>query len=78
MPFEVLSLCPQLPDDCWTKIIDYFTEKHGLRAAKMLRKYARISRIFSRRAREHPDNNPPPMILDWGGVLRSSLPDMAD
>ena len=78
MQFEVPSLCPQLPDDCWTKIIDYFTEKHGLRAAKMLRKYARISRIFSRRAREHPDNNPPPMILDWGAVLRSSLPDMAD
>ena len=28
-----------------------------LRAAKMLRKTARVSRIFAQHAREHPDNN---------------------
>ncbi len=72
MHFEAFSRCARssLTDDCWTKIIDYFTEKHGLRAAKMLRKYARVSRIFLRRAREHPDNNPPPML----GKLLCTMP----
>ena len=33
---------------------------HGLRAAKMLRKVARVSRMFAWHAKYHPDNNP-----DW-------------
>ena len=50
---------PQLPDDIWLSIIAINVVCHGLRAAKALRKQARVSSVFARAAREHPDNNAP-------------------
>ena len=50
---------PQLPDDIWLSIIAINVACHGLRAAKALRKQARVSSVFARAAREHPDNNAP-------------------
>ena len=47
--------CPELPEDAWHTIIESFVDMHALRAAKMLRKYARISHVWWSRAREHPD-----------------------
>ena len=50
----------ELPEDVWTIVIATFTAKHGLRAAKMLRKVARVSRLFALHAAAHPDNRLPP------------------
>ena len=49
----------QLPDDIWLSIIAINVELDGLRAAKSLRKQARVSTVFARAARDHPDNNVP-------------------
>ena len=51
--------CSELPFDAWDIIIQYFKQIHGLRAAKMLRKFARVSQYFAAEARHHPDNNVP-------------------
>ena len=48
---------PELPDALWELIIDFFELSHTIRAAKELRKIARVSRIFGYRARIHEDNN---------------------
>ena len=54
------SVCAELPEDIWAIVIAIFTAKHGLRAAKMLRKVARVSRLFALHAAAHPDNRLPP------------------
>ena len=54
------AACAELPEDVWTIVINTFTAKHGLRAAKMLRKVARVSRLFALHAAAHPDNRLPP------------------
>lgn len=54
------AACAELPEDVWTIVINTFTAKHGLRAAKMLRKVARVSRLFALHAAAHPDNSLPP------------------
>ena len=41
-------------------VIDKVMEVEGICAAKQLRSMARVSTIFARAARSHPDNNPPP------------------
>jgi len=56
----VSAACAELPEDVWTIVINTFTAKHGLRAAKMLRKVARVSRLFALHAAAHPDNSLPP------------------
>ena len=38
-------------------VIDEVKDMHGLRAAKELRKIARVMTLFAREARSHPDNN---------------------
>jgi hypothetical protein len=43
-------------------IIHEFVDMHGLRAAKMLRKFARVSRQFAWHANYHPDNS---LIAYW-------------
>ena len=43
----------------WLLIIEHVTARNGLRAAKELRKHARVSTIFAAMARAHPDNNAP-------------------
>lgn len=48
--------CAELPDDIWLQIIKVIEVANGLRAAKVLRKTARVSRIFAHVARTHPDN----------------------
>ena len=50
---------PDLPDDPWLRIIELLADNAGLRAGKMLRQMARVSRVFAQAAREHPDNNLP-------------------
>ena len=57
---NVSAACAELPEDVWTIVINTFTAKHGLRAAKMLRKVARVSRLFALHAAAHPDNRLPP------------------
>ena len=57
---NVSAACAELPEDVWTIVIATFTAKHGLRAAKMLRKVARVSRLFALHAAAHPDNRLPP------------------
>ena len=47
---------PILPDVLWELILDFFEHSHTIRAAKELRKIARVSRIFAYRARIHEDN----------------------
>ena len=48
-----------LPDDFWRMVIDKVCELEGLCAAKQLRSYARVSKLFARAAKRHPDNNAP-------------------
>jgi len=50
------SGCCELSDDLWMEIIGHMSSMHGLCAAKHLRAYARVSRIFYLMARQHPDN----------------------
>ena len=57
---NVSAACAELPEDIWAIVIAIFTAKHGLRAAKMLRKVARVSRLFALHAAAHPDNRLPP------------------
>ena len=52
----VPSGCPDLPDDVWLMVIDDLKDMHGLRAAKELRKIARVMKLFAHEARSHPDN----------------------
>lgn len=47
---------PELHDVLWELILDFFELSHTIRAAKELRKIARVSRIFAYRARIHEDN----------------------
>ena len=47
---------PELPDVLWELVLDFFEHSHTIRAAKELRKIARVSRIFAYRARIHEDN----------------------
>ena len=59
--YSVRILCEPLCS-AWDIIIQYFKQIHGLRrAAKMLRKFARVSQYFAAEARHHPDNNVPPV-----------------
>lgn len=37
-------------------VIDDLKDMHGLRAAKELRKIARVMKLFAHEARSHPDN----------------------
>ena len=53
------SACTPLPDEMWDIILAVFAEGHGIRAAKELRKVARVSRVFASAARTHPDNCSP-------------------
>ena len=55
--------CPDLPTDIWTLIIEQFVEMHGLRAAKMLRKFARVSHVWWSHTRTHEDNRIPKVRL---------------
>ena len=55
------SMCPVLPHDLWSVILDFLVCTSGLRAGKELRKIARVSHIFAHRARHHPDN----IIPEW-------------
>ena len=55
------STCPRLPDELWSIIVDFLACTSGLRAAKQLRKVARVSKLFALRARLHPDN----IIPEW-------------
>ena len=48
--------CPDLPDEIWLKVVNHLKDMHGLRAAKELRKIARVMTLFAREARSHPDN----------------------
>ena len=48
-----------MPDDMLHMIIDSVVKAEGLCAAKQLRSLARVSSLFARAARAHPDNNPP-------------------
>ena len=57
VPTIMPSTCAELSEDLWEVVIEHMCQMHGLRAAKMLRKTARVSRIFAQHAREHPDNN---------------------
>lgn len=45
----------ELPNDIVQKIIDTVTADSGLRAAKVLRKIARTSKLFAENARAHED-----------------------
>ena len=58
-----VARCPQLPDDTWLMIIRFIVQSHGLRSAKELRKVGRVSSVFARAARAHPDNNPPDGVV---------------
>ena len=74
------SACAELPDEIWANVIGIFTAKHGLRAAKMLRKVARVSRLFALHAAAHPDNRlPPPGVnVSDGSWLTDSESDSDD
>ena len=50
------SRCMPLPEEVWLVIIDHVQLRNGIRAAKELRKMARVSKIFAHAARAHPDN----------------------
>jgi hypothetical protein len=63
LPTGVCKACPELPADVWTLIIAQFVNIHGLRAAKMLRKFARVSHIWWWHACTHEDNRIPKVRL---------------
>ena len=52
----------ELCDDFLLMLIDKVIEIEGLCAAKQLRSMARVSRVFARAARSHPDNQIPPPV----------------
>ena len=58
---------PELHDVLWELILDFFELSHTIRAAKELRKIARVSKIFAYRARIHEDNitAPPRFHMDF-------------
>ena len=50
------GVCPELPDELWSRILRYFCKAHGLYAAKRLRPIARVSVLFWQHTPMHPDN----------------------
>ena len=68
-----------LPDEMWDIIIAVFAAGHGIRAAKELRRVARVSRVFASAARTHPDNcSPGDAALAMWKLRRKARPTIID